>query len=193
MLVRPDSGEDGLPSRIFQEVSSRYSTWPNFCQASSRVRIISRFPVHCSRFARHRQCGGSHSSSGSMTVFLSSGTWSLMGVRAEEPNLSEEFFIGGFTNEGSVEGKVLLLKNMTGLWILQECVRMWEAAGSITHGSKWSRRRPRPRHSALSLIPQSANFNLLPICVRRCSTTAQRPASRFRKHRERPRVASLRV
>jgi rhamnulokinase len=63
------------------------------------------------------------------TVFLSSGTWSLMGVRAKEPNLSEQAFLDGFTNEGSVEGEVLLIKNITGLWILQECARMWEAAG----------------------------------------------------------------
>jgi rhamnulokinase len=63
------------------------------------------------------------------SVLLSSGTWSLMGVTADAPNLSEEFFRGGFTNEGSADGKVLLLKNMAGLWILQECVRIWEAAG----------------------------------------------------------------
>jgi sugar (pentulose or hexulose) kinase len=63
------------------------------------------------------------------SVFLSSGTWSLMGVTAEEPNLSDEFFHGGFTNEGAADGGVLLLKNLPGLWILQECVRNWEAAG----------------------------------------------------------------
>jgi sugar (pentulose or hexulose) kinase len=63
------------------------------------------------------------------SAFLSSGTWSLMGVAADEPNLSYEAFRGGFTNEGSADGRVLLLKNMTGLWILQECVRIWEAAG----------------------------------------------------------------
>lgn len=63
------------------------------------------------------------------SVFLSSGTWSLMGVAAGEPNLSDEFFRGGFTNEGAADGGVLLLKNMAGLWILQQCVRMWEAAG----------------------------------------------------------------
>ena len=62
-------------------------------------------------------------------VFLSSGTWSLMGVTADEPNLSDEFFHGGFTNEGAADGGVLLLKNLPGLWILQECVRNWAAAG----------------------------------------------------------------
>jgi rhamnulokinase len=64
------------------------------------------------------------------SVFLSSGTWSLMGIAVDEPNLSEEAFLGGFTNEGSVDGGVLLLKNMTGLWILQECARQWEASGN---------------------------------------------------------------
>jgi len=63
------------------------------------------------------------------SVFLSSGTWSLIGVPIAEPNLSEEAFSGGFTNEGAADGSVLLMKNLTGLWILQECVRMWEAAG----------------------------------------------------------------
>ena len=64
------------------------------------------------------------------SVLLSSGTWSLMGVAADEPNLSDEFFHLGFTNEGSAEGGVLLLRNLTGLWILQECVRIWDEAGA---------------------------------------------------------------
>ena len=52
-----------------------------------------------------------------------------MGVAADEPNLSDEFFQLGFTNEGSAEGGVLLLRNLTGLWILQECVRIWDEGG----------------------------------------------------------------
>jgi rhamnulokinase len=64
------------------------------------------------------------------SAFLSSGTWSLMGVAVNEPVLSDVAFNGGFTNEGAADGRVLLLKNMTGLWILQECVRLWEAEGS---------------------------------------------------------------
>ncbi len=63
------------------------------------------------------------------SVFLSSGTWSLIGVAVDEPDLSDEAFDGGFTNEGSVNGRALLMKNLTGLWILQECARVWEAAG----------------------------------------------------------------
>jgi rhamnulokinase len=64
------------------------------------------------------------------SAFLSSGTWSLMGVTVNEPVLSDAAFNGGFTNEGAADGRVLLMKNMTGLWILQECVHAWEATGS---------------------------------------------------------------
>jgi rhamnulokinase len=59
------------------------------------------------------------------SVFLSSGTWSLMGVSTDRPNVSPEAYRLGFTNEGSATGGVLLLKNLPGLWILQECRRCW--------------------------------------------------------------------
>ncbi len=63
------------------------------------------------------------------SVFLSSGTWSLMGVEAAEPNTSDEALRLGFTNEGGADGAVLLLKNLTGLWIVQECMRHWASEG----------------------------------------------------------------
>ncbi len=63
------------------------------------------------------------------SVFLSSGTWSLMGVEAAEPDTSEEAMRLGFTNEGGADGAVLLLKNITGLWIVQECMRQWASEG----------------------------------------------------------------
>ena len=59
------------------------------------------------------------------SVFLSSGTWSLMGVEVPEPDTSDMALHLGFTNEGGAGGDTLLLKNMTGLWIVQECLRLW--------------------------------------------------------------------
>jgi rhamnulokinase len=69
------------------------------------------------------------------SVFLSSGTWSLMGVELNEPNTSAEAFRLGFTNEGGADGSVLLLKNITGLWIAQECQRHWASEG---HPCTWN-------------------------------------------------------
>ncbi len=59
------------------------------------------------------------------SVFLSSGTWSLMGIEAAEPDTSDMALRLGFTNEGGAGGATLLLKNLTGLWIVQECLRHW--------------------------------------------------------------------
>ena len=65
----------------------------------------------------------------STTAFLSSGTWSLLGVLSDNPVLTEQAREGGFTNEGGVGGKIRLLQNITGLWILQELMAGWKAAG----------------------------------------------------------------
>ena len=63
------------------------------------------------------------------SVFISSGTWSLMGVELRAPMTSDMAFALNFTNEGSADGSTLLLKNITGLWILQECLRQWTSEG----------------------------------------------------------------
>ena len=73
-----------------------------------------------------------------------------------EPNLSDAAFHGGFTNEGAADGRVLLLKNMTGLWILQECVRLWEAAGKPVRVERVWKKRRREAAAFRSFIDPSA-------------------------------------
>lgn len=65
----------------------------------------------------------------SRCAFLSSGTWSLLGVELDEPILTEEARICGFTNEGGVGGKIRFLQNITGLWILQRLMAQWKERG----------------------------------------------------------------
>ncbi|MFC5502408.1 rhamnulokinase family protein [Lysinimonas soli] len=62
-------------------------------------------------------------------AYISSGTWSLVGVELERPVLSEASRLAGFTNEGGVDGRVRYLHNVMGLWLLSECVRDWERSG----------------------------------------------------------------
>lgn len=63
------------------------------------------------------------------SAFISSGTWSLMGTAISDANTSDEARRLGFTNEGSATREFLLLKNLAGLWIIQECLRCWEKEG----------------------------------------------------------------
>jgi len=59
-------------------------------------------------------------------AFLSSGTWSLLGSLTDEPILSEEALTNDFTNEGGVDSKLLFMRNITGLWLLQRLISEWE-------------------------------------------------------------------
>ena len=62
-------------------------------------------------------------------AYLSSGTWSLMGVETETPILTQESFEKNFTNEGGIEGTTRFLKNITGMWLLEQCRKEWEREG----------------------------------------------------------------
>src|ERR687891_663371 len=62
-------------------------------------------------------------------AYISSGTWSLVGVELPGPVATEEGLRANFTNEGGFGGKTRLLKNVMGLWLLQECRRQWAREG----------------------------------------------------------------
>jgi rhamnulokinase len=62
-------------------------------------------------------------------AYLSSGTWSLLGVESPQPVLTEKARSLNFTNEVGHGGTIRLLKNVAGLWILQECMRFWRDSG----------------------------------------------------------------
>ncbi len=67
-------------------------------------------------------------------IFLSSGTWSIMGSEIKEPIISDASFKYNFTNEGGVENTIRFEKNITGLWLKQESKRQWEREGkNYTH------------------------------------------------------------
>ena len=61
--------------------------------------------------------------------YISSGTWSLMGVELDAPIVNDRSLALNFTNEVGAGGKIRLLKNIAGLWLLQECRRAWALAG----------------------------------------------------------------
>ncbi|MDR0750697.1 MAG: rhamnulokinase [Tannerellaceae bacterium] len=66
---------------------------------------------------------------GTNFAYLSSGTWSLMGIEVEQPIITAESCRGNFTNEGGIEGTTRFLKNITGMWLLEQCRKEWERSG----------------------------------------------------------------
>jgi rhamnulokinase len=62
-------------------------------------------------------------------AYISSGTWSLLGLELRHPILSEEARLAGFTHEGGAGGTYCFLTNIMGLWLVQECRRVWARLG----------------------------------------------------------------
>ncbi len=66
-------------------------------------------------------------------AFISSGTWSLVGAVSRDAIVSDEVYNGGLSNEGTVDGGYRLLKNIMGMWIIQNCKKLWDRE----HKTSW--------------------------------------------------------
>lgn len=66
-------------------------------------------------------------------VYISSGTWSLVGVEEKAPIITPDSLAFNFTNEGGVGGTIRFLKNVTGLWLIQGCRKAWAEDGPVTY------------------------------------------------------------
>jgi rhamnulokinase len=83
--------------------------------------------------------------SGPHFAYISSGTWSLVGMELTRPVRTEESRLANFTNEAGLDGTVRYLRNVTGLWLLQECLRSWGASAESAAGPTGE---PGPRSDA---------------------------------------------
>jgi rhamnulokinase len=70
------------------------------------------------------------------TAFVSSGTWSLVGVELDAPIVTPDALAAGFTNEAGLGATTLFMRNLTGLWLLEQAMRQWHGQGkSVTIAS----------------------------------------------------------
>ena len=97
--------------------------------AKSNINVVAA-PSHDTASAVAGIPIGSNSSpKDGRDVWISSGTWSIMGIESPTPFLTEEARKAGFANEMGVDDTVRFLKNISGLWIIQECRRHWDEEG----------------------------------------------------------------
>ena len=66
-------------------------------------------------------------------AYLSSGTWSLMGIESKDPVINDETSSLNFTNEGGADGSIRLLKNICGMWLIEQCKKEWEKDGELSY------------------------------------------------------------
>lgn len=91
-------------------------------------------------------------------AYLSSGTWSLMGIEVPEPVITDESYALNFTNEGGVDGTVRLLKNITGMWLLEQCRAVWAREGKEYSYEEIMRMTEGATPSPAVIDPDAAEF-----------------------------------
>ena len=122
---------------------------------------------------------------GPSTAYISSGTWSLVGLEVAEPLVNERTQAANITNEGGYGGTITLLKNVMGLWLVQQCrSALWRPDERPTYEelSRLARRRRPPPPSWTR--PTSASCGQA-TCLRGCASSAPRPGSPSRRTRPR--------
>ena len=97
---------------------------------------------------------------GTSWAYLSSGTWSLMGVELAAPLINDQALQSNFTNEGGVAGTVRFLKNIMGLWLVQECRRAWVRDGRAYSYEELTQLAQRAAPCASLVDPDAAAFVL---------------------------------
>jgi rhamnulokinase len=110
-------------------------------------------------------------------VFLSSGTWSLMGRELSRPAISDGSYQATFSNEGGVFGTTRFLKNIAGMWLLQECKRAWDVSGkSLSYDELESRAHASPPFTSF-IDPDAVDFqapeNMPAAIIAFCHRTGQ--------------------
>ena len=120
----------GLPRRIFPEIVPTGTVLGALRSEVREETGAGDIPVICP--AEH-DTGAAVAAvpavEGKSWAFLSSGTWSLMGMEVDKPVINEHALRFNFTNEGCFGGTFRFLKNILGLWLIQECRRTWEREG----------------------------------------------------------------
>jgi len=118
----------GLPKAIFPEIIP-----PGTKLGSLRQSLSEELDCHANVIAPATHDTGSAVAAIPAKeedfIWISSGTWSIVGMNTKQPIINDASFRNNFTNEGGLEGTFRFSKNVMGLWILQQCKSQWNDAG----------------------------------------------------------------
>lgn len=95
---------------------------------------------------------------GENCAYISSGTWSLLGVESKEPIVNEDFLKDNFTNEGGLEGRIRFLKNINGLWMIQQLKKHWQEHGIDVGYGEISKAAAAVKNDGFIIDPNDKSF-----------------------------------
>lgn len=121
----------GLPSRILGDIVQPGAQLGTLLPELQEISALGPVPVFASASHDTASAVAAVPATGEKPwCYISSGTWSLMGVELPEPIMTEKARELTLTNEVGAEGRIRLLKNIAGLWLVQECRRAWMLEGA---------------------------------------------------------------
>ena len=119
----------GLPRKVFGEIVAPGTVLGPVRDAVAAIIGKAGIPVVATACHDTASAVAGIPMDGSGNLWLSSGTWSIMGIESPEAVTTPDALERGFCNELGVNGSVRFLKNISGLWLIQECKRQWELDG----------------------------------------------------------------
>jgi len=123
----------GLSSRIMPDVLATGTMIGTSLPSISAETGIREIPVVATASHDTAAAVAAIPASGEDWAYISSGTWSLMGVELPSPLISPQTLAANFTNEGGVAGTIRFLKNIAGLWLLQRCRKEWSGSTDLSY------------------------------------------------------------
>jgi len=172
----------GLPTKILGRIAQ-----PGTILGPLRTKLAEEFGLSGTRVV----LPGSHDTASAVMAvpaaskpgarpdwcYISLGTWALMGIESPRPVVNEQVAKLNFTNEGGVGGTTRLLKNITGLWLVQECRRVWNRSGENLHWEDLNRLGAAQRPLRSFVNPDAHDFLApadMPEAIRRfCQNSGQ--------------------
>ena len=119
----------GIPTRIFPEIVAPGTVLGDLLPAVAEETGVRRLPIVAPACHDTGCAVAAVPAEKDDFVYISSGTWSLMGAELPDPVINEHSLSYDITNEGGVSGTFRFLRNITGLWLVQECRRTWAREG----------------------------------------------------------------
>lgn len=147
-----------LPERIFQDIEHPGTVLGELTPELAGELDVSPIPVTLPACHDTGSAVAAIPSSDRDSIWISSGTWSIMGVTTPTAILGAEALAHNFTNEGGVGQTYRFCKNIMGLWLLQECQRTWARQGQSFTFAELSRLGGRMERSVAIIDPDHADF-----------------------------------
>jgi len=119
----------GIPQHIFGQIVPPGTVLEQVRASVSADASCERIPVIAVASHDTASAVAAVPAEGSDFIYISSGTWSLIGIESHEPIINSDSLKYNLTNEGGVCDTIRFLKNIMGMWLLQECRRQWARAG----------------------------------------------------------------